>query len=336
MAPLVLTLIFSMLYTVAPMSHFDNSTQSQYVIVEDNFEAESDMTEDTSENSAETSCEDVMARNGLNFSSFWQGAAHGIHSLYLEEIREYFEPNATIHNRIPVVNQNLSSDEIILFDTPLAGFDEDFKTMAMKLMAYFMLNDNPDFVTQGTNTLEKVTHQYHMNEIYAAAAPLYRSMKKNPPKDVDLCPCVNDIAGNGILEGLTSVARQLKNFNNKRQPRASKFKYKYVDDCGNKYKIVIGCGGSRRRAAEKDTMTPEIIAQYESEYLANSTQENAERLIEAKPWEPNTLEGPKQWVSYEAMLTDAMLDEEQLNDFAVFMYCKLNQPDLYHPRGLFD
>merc|ERR1711971_278843 len=59
-----------------------------------------------------------------------------------------------------------------------------FNTMAIKVMAYFMLNDRPDFFEQGLNTLEKLTHQYHMHEIYAAAAPIYNKMKENPPTDV--------------------------------------------------------------------------------------------------------------------------------------------------------
>merc|ERR1711962_1797202 len=101
-------------------------------------------------------CFDVMAQNGLNFSSFWHGAAHGLHSLHLEEIRYFFEPNATENNKIPVVNKNLSSQQIILFDTPLAGYDEHFETMAVKVMAYFMLNDRPDFSQQGLNTLQQI------------------------------------------------------------------------------------------------------------------------------------------------------------------------------------
>merc|ERR1712210_215108 len=128
-------------------------------------------------------CFDIMARNGLNFSSFWHGAAHGLHSLHLEEIRHFFEPNASENNKIPVVNKNFSSKQTILFDAPLAGYDEHFNTMALKVMSYFMLNDHPDFFQQGVNTLEKLTHQYHMHEIYAAAAPIYNAMKENPPSD---------------------------------------------------------------------------------------------------------------------------------------------------------
>merc|ERR1719192_98748 len=166
-----------------------------------------------------STCLDIMARNGLNFSSFWQGAAHGLHSLHLEEIRYFFEANAIENNNIPVVNKNLSSEQTILFNAPLAGYDERFNTMALKVMAYFMRNDSPDFFQRGLNTLEKVTRQYHMHEIYAAAAPIYSNMKENLPLGTELCDCVNDIRGNGILVEMANIARQLKYFQSKRTPR---------------------------------------------------------------------------------------------------------------------
>ena len=90
-------------------------------------------------------CNDVMANNGLNFSSFWHGAAHGIHSIGLEEIRHFFDPTAPEQNKIPVVNVNLSAEQTILFNSPLHGYDEDFKTMALKVMGFYMLHDQPDF-----------------------------------------------------------------------------------------------------------------------------------------------------------------------------------------------
>jgi len=126
--------------------------------------------------------------------------------------RYFFEPKATETNKIPVVNKNLSSQQTILFDAPLAGYDEHFNTMVLKVMAFFMLNDRPDFFGQGLNTLEKLTHQYHMHEIYAAAAPIYRKMKENPPSDPELCGCVNDVTGNGILIEMANIARQLRYF----------------------------------------------------------------------------------------------------------------------------
>jgi hypothetical protein len=326
--PLLLSLLCSM---VAPMSHHgQSSTQSPYIVVEDTGETQEDITEIQEEitDKADTvTCKDVMANNGLNFSSFWHGAAHGVHSIYLEEIREYFEPEAPAANRIPVVNKNLSAEEVILFDSPLAGYDEDFLTMAMKVMAYFMLNDRPDFSIQGINTLEKATHQFHMHEIYAAAAPIYRRMKENPPKDSELCPCVNDITGNGILKEITNIASKLKYFNSQRMPRARGFNWEGY--WGDKKEKAI-----QKRSA--DSVSPDMIAQYEQQYLANSTHDTAKVLMGARPWVKNTLVGPEQWVSYEAMLTYSMLQEEGLNDFAVFMYCKLKQPGLDHPKELFD
>merc|ERR1712172_440576 len=44
-------------------------------------------------------------------------------------------------------------------------------------------------------------------------------MKENPPTDVELCGCVNDITGNGILIEMANIARQLKYFQSKRRPR---------------------------------------------------------------------------------------------------------------------
>jgi len=313
-------------------------------------------------------CEEVMANNGLNFSSFWQGAAHGSHSIALEEIRHFFEPEAAEHNKIPVVNTNLSAEQTVLFNAPLRGYDEDFKTLALKVMAFFMLHDRPNFFQQGVNTLEKIAHQYHMHEIYTAAVPIYKKLKETPPSDPELCPCVNDVTANGVLTEMVNIAKQLKYY--ARQPRkkscySARYGNRYTNrysctsssfEYTNEYSLtacrcsaiqksdVTSLARSKRDAPNKTVSTQkietisksEIITQYEQKYLTESSKENAWRLMGVNAWKPNTLLGPKQWISYEAMLTWSMLDEKELNDFAVFMYCKLNQPDLDHVKNLFD
>jgi len=251
-----------------------------------------------------TKCEEVFAHNGFNSTSFYQNVAHGIHSLFLEEIREYFESDAPERNHIPVVNTNLSSEQPILFNSPLAGYDNLFYTMALKVVAFFMRNDAHDFYVQGVNTLEKLTHQMHMQEIYAAASPIYRSLKENPPSDVELCPCVNDVTANGVLNELTVYAQKLK--------------YYSVDQRPPSYP------------------PPEMISLYESEYLDHPSHDNAKKLVDLHPWLSNTLVGPEQWMSYEAMMTASMLDNPGLNDFATFIFCKLNHPEEEHPDHLFD
>ena len=105
---------------------------------------------------------------------------------------EYFEPNTHVDNKIPVVNSNLSTEQSALFSALLAGYDEDFKTMALKVMSFFMRHDRPDFFIDGPNTLEKIAHQYHMHELYVKAAPIYRQLKEAPPKDTNFCRCIND------------------------------------------------------------------------------------------------------------------------------------------------
>ena len=145
-------------------------------------------------------------------------------------------------------------------------------------MAYFMLNDSPDSSQQGWNTLEKLTHVYHMHEIYAAAALTYKGMKENPPLDPEMCSCVNDIKGNGILDELERIAKQ----------PAMYFQVRY-----GKGLTRAAYWGRRRRAADEAEYDWEKIrrkvSNLEEEYLANPTKETAERLLEARPWKPNTL-----------------------------------------------
>jgi len=55
-------------------------------------------------------------------------------------------------------------------------------------MDWFMLNDTPYLYQNRANTLEKITHQYHMQEIYQRAGQIYQQLMKNPPKKVkDIC-----------------------------------------------------------------------------------------------------------------------------------------------------
>ena len=134
-------------------------------ILEETTTLPKDVSEEINEKGDMEKCDDTMARNGLNFSSFWHGAAHGLHSLSLEEIRHFFEPDAPEENRIPVVNTNLSSGTTILFNAPLRGYDEDFKTMALKVMAYFMLNDKPYFYEQVNSIMLYKTLQYRIYRV---------------------------------------------------------------------------------------------------------------------------------------------------------------------------
>merc|ERR1719300_1340926 len=112
----------------------------------------------------------------MNYTSFYEGAAHGIHSLSLEEIRHFFKADALKQNRIPAVNIDFRSENVTHFNAP-------------------------------------ITHQYHMHEIYEKAAVIYNKLVENPPDDVNgICACANDLTENGVMTEVVNNARQLKHF----------------------------------------------------------------------------------------------------------------------------
>ena len=76
-----------------------------------------------------------------------------------------------------------------------------------------MLNDQPYLFQNRANTIEKITHQYHMHEIYEKAAVIYNELVENPPNDVNgICACANDLTENGVMSEVVNIARQLKHF----------------------------------------------------------------------------------------------------------------------------
>jgi len=269
-------------------------------------------------------CKDVFSNIGLNYSSFSGGAAHGIHSLSLEEIRYFFKADASDQNKIPTVNIDFRSENVINFNAPLWGYEDRFGTWALKIMDWFMLNDKPYLYQNRANTLEKITHQYHMHEIYQKAAVIYQQLVANSPENVtEVCKCTNDLTGNGILTDVVDIARQLKQFGGKsREGRADKLKWKAKAKL--KYK-----GKSRKKRSdivEEDLENIEVLMK---NYLENSNEETAnEILMSNAAWNPGQLVGPvfDKWVPYSAMLTWSIPGDDGIKDFAFFMYCMLNHP----------
>merc|ERR1719447_2375504 len=167
---------------------------------------------DIEEEEKET-CDEIFATSGMNYTSFYEGAAHGIHSLSLEEIRHFFKADAPEQNRIPTVNIDFRSENVIHFNAPLWGYENRFDTWALKIMDWFMLNDQPYLFQNRANTIEKITHQYHMHEIYEKAAVIYNELLENPPNNVNgICACANDLTENGVMTEVVNIARQLKHF----------------------------------------------------------------------------------------------------------------------------
>jgi len=159
-------------------------------------------------------CEETMARNMLNFSTFRRGSGLGISSLSLEQILLHnIDSYAQETNRMAQVNVNVTlyAYKTLLFNAPFHGYDEDFQAMSLKMMAYIMFNKKPNFFEQqGMNTFENETIENQMQEIYTTAVPMYKKLKEDPPKDPELCPCVNEVVPNDILEEMDRIENQIK------------------------------------------------------------------------------------------------------------------------------
>ena len=78
-----------------------------------------------------------------------------------------------------------------------------------------------------------------------------------------------------------------------------------------------------------------IVDEAEKNYIENTNAETAEALLDSREWVPNSLQGPDQWVSYEAMLVSSMPNEQELMNFVTFIFCKLNHPELDLSESLF-
>jgi len=276
-------------------------------------------------------CSEIFENQGMNYSSFSVGAGHGVHSLSLEELRYFFKEDAPEHNKIPTVNFDFRSEDIIHFNAPLRGYSNRFDTWALKIMDWFMLNDAPYLYHNKINTLEKIGHQYHMHEIYARAAEIFRSLEENPPADIEnVCSCAVDLTGNGIMTEVVKIARELKYFGVERRGRANRPRAR----CGIGFKygrceigFFYGNGnGKRKRSADEAEIDDEQI---KNKYLEHSTKETAEDVVQSgDAWSSNTLVAPdyNKWTSFAAMLTYSLPDDQQIRDFAYFIYCMINHP----------
>ena len=142
-----------------------------------------------------------MEKHGLS-ERFPAAVAHGIHSITLEDIQHYFKPDATEDNRVPTLNFDATSNQPLLRNAPLYGYDKSFDTTGMRRADQILTHmDNKMWDIKHYNTLEKLVHALHMDEVWAKTKVHYDHLKEQGIWRMDkvLCKCVNDIDSNGIV-----------------------------------------------------------------------------------------------------------------------------------------
>merc|ERR1719228_1304624 len=166
---------------------------------------------------ADPNCTSIIADSERVTEDFPEIVVHGVHSITLENIREYFSPDATEDNGIPVVNFNLTQPELVLPSAPSIPLTNPFTSPTMDAVDQVLshMTDN-DWDIRNAPPLERLVHALHMIEVWETAAPNYKRLAKRANNDnmksklKKLCPCLKDVEQTEVRELLVKLARKMR------------------------------------------------------------------------------------------------------------------------------
>ena len=151
-----------------------------------------------------------MEANGLS-KRFPGAVARGIYSITLEDIRYYFKPSATEENFIPTLNYDLADPQTVVPHAKLYGYDTSFFTPGMRQLDQVLRDmDKREWYLTNYNTLERVVHTLHMNEIWTKVKVHYDSISLQAIAKNEVCECVKATESNGILKMLHLMALKIR------------------------------------------------------------------------------------------------------------------------------
>ena len=246
------------------------------------------------------SCEAAATAAGVNLTTYADSVSHSIHSITVEDIQFFFEPDFPIENTIPTVNVDFLEGEDPVIGSAPAGHSA-FRFPGLATFDFILSNnDKPEsFLVNGMSTLEKLSHQLHMHEMWMKAAVMYKQIKTRQFDTDSICPCLIDEQNNGIIDSLKAIAHDLKQWMpqaiingtrtiNRMERELKLVSYIYVDD-----KDVLEVRQSR-------ALDPEAV------------------------WTVPELKDSTSWIFWKELLMKSMLSDEKLFGFAMYMFCKAN------------
>lgn len=153
-------------------------------------------------------CREVFEVHNIS-TIFPKAVAHSTHSITLDDLQFYFDENIGEENGVETVNLDLTGDPPILPNAPPAEMSplvtRGFQTVD-RVLSHM---DNKNWMAKHYNTLERIVHAFHMQEIWTKASKAYQEFRDNPPND-EICDCVTDTDANGIHEELKKTALRLR------------------------------------------------------------------------------------------------------------------------------
>jgi len=261
---------------------------------------------------ASPDCSATFASAGINTTTLKESVAHGIHSITVKDIRYFFEPDFPEANDVPTVNPNFDQNHTL----PYAPFGSQYLSPGMGVLDILMSNDygNDTYLVHGSSKLEKLAHGMHMVELWHKTSKAYQTVNNTGSLTAELCSCLTDESGNGILDELILVSKYLRNFGNDSAAdatdRSCKRKERITEN-GNRYKYNYRCY--------------ESIAggQFETFQARQINETSNESVQEQKAKSLPHLDSPESWQAWKDMLHFSMLHDYEIEHLSKYLYCKL-------------
>ena len=207
---------------------------------------------------------------------------------------------------------------------PYAPFGSQYETPGMGVLDLIMTHDdgNDTYMAHGLSRLEKLAHGMHMLELWHKTSKVYHELSQISD---NLCSCLTDESQNGILNELIFISKYMRNFGNADndidhnnpgtnreavapQMRSGCYRYR----CGRfeTFRYRGGGGGGGR---------PIPVIQ-EAFQRKSDVAEVQERNSDGLP----ALNNPASWTAWKKMLAFSMLHDDEIEYFAKYMHCKIN------------
>ena len=256
-----------------------------------------------------------MKEHGLS-KRFPGAVAHGVHSITLEDIQHYFKPDATEDNMVPTLNYDATSKKAVLRNAPLYGYDTSFDTTGMRHADQVLKHmDNKMWDLKYYNTLEKLVHTLHMDEVWAKTKLHYDRLKELR-LGKSICECVTDVDNNGIMKVMHFMNLKI------RYPGLTSGKLMKMEDGG----YVDWSGNIYNYTFFVDISQPLLQFDFTQDVEDNLQRAYGELVDDDKGMKH--LDSEKQWQVWKKGMKSIVKQDNY--ELAMFLYCALNRQNFKH------
>lgn len=115
------------------------------------------------------------------------------------------KPGVTEVNHIPTINRNLTDPEMLLDNAPAAE-KSPFETIALRTADRVLSHMGEPYLLY-TDTVARLAHEFHMQEMWQKVAKEYEVLRASPPQNLHaFCQCAKDVQNNGVISYLRLLA----------------------------------------------------------------------------------------------------------------------------------